>query len=559
MRARLVIGLLFAAWALGSAASQSVPTFKDVTAAAGISFRNQNDATPQKYLIETMTGGVGVIDYDNDGFLDIFFVNGAKLGSPQTDDLPLDKSSPRFWNRLFRNNHDGTYSDVTEAVGLTGRGYGMGVAVADFDNDGHSDLLVSNYGEVILFRNNGDGTFADITRQAGLGSARGWFTSAGFFDYDGDGRLDLFLCRYLNWAFSKNIPCGPKEDEGRAYCHPDNFAAVSNLLYRGNPDGTFTDVSVQSKIADAEGKSLGLAFADFDGDGRVDVSVANDSFRQFLFHNNGDGTFAEIGELAGAAYNEDGKVFAGMGTDAADIDGDGWPDIVTTALSNERYAYFRNLGDGTFEYATHGSGLGRITQMFAGWSVRAFDYDFDGKRDLFFANSHVLDNVERSQPHIEYLQPPLLLRWSGHEFEDISVRAGDAFSQAIAARGAAVADLDNDGDPDIVIAACNGPAVLLQNDGGNSNAWIGFRLRGTKSNRDAIGAKLTLVRQNGSVLRLMVSTAGGYQSAQDGRVYFGLDSDERIRELRIAWPSGTTQSLDNLQLRKLHEIIEPEH
>ena len=554
----MVIGLLFAGWALGSAASQSVPTFKDVTAAAGISFRNQNDATPQKYLIETMTGGVGVIDYDNDGFLDIFFVNGAKLGSPQTDGRPLDKSSPHFWNRLFRNNHDGTYTDVTEAAGLTGRGYGMGVAVADFDDDGHSDLLVSNYGEVILYRNNGDGTFADITRQAGLGSARGWFTSAGFFDYDGDGRLDLFLCRYLDWAFSKNIPCGPKEDEGRAYCHPDNFDPVSNLLYRGNPDGTFTDVSVQSKIADVEGKSLGLAFADFDGDGRVDVTVANDSFRQFLFHNNGDGTFAEIGELAGAAYNEDGKVFAGMGTDAADIDGDGWPDIVTTALSNERYAYFRNLGDGTFEYATHGSGLGRITQMFAGWSVRAFDYDFDGKRDLFFANSHVLDNVERSHPHIEYLQPPLLLRWSGHEFEDISVRAGDAFSQAIAARGAAVADLDNDGDSDIVIAACNGPAVLLQNDGGNSNAWIGFRLRGTKSNRDAIGAKLTLIRQNGYVLSLMVSTAGGYQSAQDGRVYFGLGSDERIRELRIAWPSGTTQSLDNLQLRKLHYIIEPE-
>lgn len=553
----MVLELLFAGWALGSAASQSLPTFKDVTAAAGLSFRNQNGATPQKYLIETMTGGVGVIDYDGDGFLDIFFTNGAKLSNPQSDGAELDKTEPRYWNRLLRNNQDGSYTDVTETAGLTGRGYGMGVAVADFDNDGHSDLLLSNYGEVLLYRNNGDGTFEDITRRAGLGEARGWFTSAGFFDYDGDGRLDLFLCRYLDWAFSKNIPCGPKEGEGRAYCHPDNFDPVSNLLFRGNPDGTFSDVSAESKIAGVKGKSLGLAFADFDGDGYVDVTVANDSFRQFLFHNNGDGTFAEIGELAGAAYNEDGKVFAGMGSDAADVDGDGWPDIVTTTLSNERYAYFRNLGDGTFEYATYASGLGRITQMFAGWSVRVLDYDFDGQRDVFFANSHVLDNVHLSQPHIDYLQPPLLLRWSGREFEDISTRVGDAFTHALAARGAAVADLDNDGDSDIVIAACNGPALLLRNDGGNRNAWIGFRLRGTKSNRDAIGAKLTLIRQGGEVLSSLVSTAGGYQSAQDGRVYFGLGNDERIREIRITWPSGVAQSVTNLQLRKVHEIIEP--
>src|SRR5688572_2836549 len=438
-----VIGSLTLAFLLVVAgASQDVPAhFVDVTAASGLNFEHRNSATGNKYLIETMTGGVALLDYNADGWLDVFFVNGARLGPIHTDAAPLHKLEPEFWNRLYRNNRDGTFTDVTEPAGLRGHGYGMGAAVADYDNDGFSDLYVTNYGGSILYHNNRGGGFEDVTERARLRS-EGWTTSAGFFDFDADGHLDLFVCRYLRWDFARHIRCSVGSGVP-SYCHPDRFEPIANYLFRNNGDGTFQDVSGSSGIAATAGKALGVAFADFDGDGRLDISVANDSTAQFLYHNEGGGRFHEVAFEAGVAYSDDGKSFSGMGTDFADIDGDGLPDIVTTTLSMETYAFFRNNGGGSFAYATPASGLGRLTRLYAGWGVRVFDYDNDGARDVFFANSHVMDTIAMVQPHLSYRQRPVLLSWNGKGFADVSRSAGEVFQRAWAARGAAFGDLDN--------------------------------------------------------------------------------------------------------------------
>ncbi|HEY7302913.1 MAG TPA: CRTAC1 family protein [Bryobacteraceae bacterium] len=544
-----------AARCLLSATENKPVAYVDVTKSSGIHFDDYNSATHEKYLIETMTGGVAIFDYDNDGWPDVFIVNGARIHPGQRDDEPPDKTAPEFWNRLYHNNRDGTFTDVTEKTGVKGTGYGMGVATGDYDNDGFEDLLVTNFGSILLYHNNGNGTFTDVTAKAKLRTT-GWMSSAGFFDYDNDGKLDLFICRYLNWNFSKNQFCGSREEGGRSYCHPDNFKPVSDYLFHNNGDGTFTDISASSHIAASSGKGLGVAFADFNNDGRMDISVANDSFQQFLFMNKGDGTFTENAMAAGIGYTDEGKTFAGMGTDAADVDDDGKPDIVTTALSNETYAYFHNNGDGTFNYDTNISRLGEITRLYGGWGMRVFDYDNDGRKDLFFANSHVMDNVQKMQPHLEYLQRLLLLKQLEGKFVNVSAQSGQVFTEKWASRGAAFGDLDNDGDIDVVVVTCGGPAYVLRNEGGNRNSWIGLDLRGTRSNRDGIGARVKLTSQSGKMQYGMVTTTASYQSAQDKRLFFGLGPETGIRKIEITWPSGKNQVIENPPIRRVIEVIE---
>ena len=550
-QATVLVSPLYSADATGA-------RFVDVTTEAGIGFRHVSSATSLKYLIETVSGGVGFLDYDNDGWLDIYCVNGAQLTDPQPDGVPLDKTDPKFWNRLYRNNHDGTFADVTEKSGLRGNGYGMGMAAADYDNDGFTDLLLTTYGGAYLYHNNGDGTFTDVTKPAKL-LTEGWTTSAAFLDYDNDGRLDLFVSRYLRWNFKIGERyCGTKTPGGRAYCHPDEFQAISSYLFKNNGDGTFRDVSEPSHIAQSEGKALGVAVNDFNGDGLMDISVANDSHAQFLFKNSSDGKFEEVALIGGAAYTEDGEVFAGMGTDFADIDNDGLPDILTTALPHQSFAFFRNSGGEMFNYESFRSNLSEITQLYSGWGMRVFDYDNDGQRDVFLANSHVMDNIEMTQPNVGYRQKPRLLTFTGGKFVDVSAKAGAVFDQAWAARGAAFGDYDNDGDIDVAVMTSDGPLHLLRNEGGNSNAWIALDLRGTRSNRGGLGAKVTLTQPGGKKQYAVASTTASYLAANDRRVFFGLGSGGAVEQIQIAWPSGAEQTISKPKVNQILKVEEPE-
>jgi hypothetical protein len=530
--------------------------FTDITKESKINFKQENSATSNKYLIETMGGGVALTDFDNDGRLDIFFTNGARLEDPLPDGKSPDKTEQKFWNRLYHQNSDSTFTDVTEKAGLTGMPqnyYGMGVAVGDYDNDGFEDLYVTGFGGNTLYRNNGNGTFTDVTKRAGVG-AGGWSASAGFFDYDNDGKLDLFVTRYVDWTFKTNRYCGEQRPGYRAYCHPDNYAGVTDILYHNNGDGTFTDVSAKAGVANPKGKGLGVSFADYDGDGFTDIFVANDSVQCFLYHNNGNGTFTEVGLLAGVGYNEDGKTFAGMGVDFSDYDNDGLSDIVVTDLSNERYMLFRNNGDSSFRDVTNQSGLGAATLAFSGWSTRFFDYDNDGWKDLFVAQSHVMDTIEKTSPNLRYLEPPLLLRNVSGHFE--RVVAGDAFRTEWAGRGAAFGDIDNDGDTDIVVSNVGQYAYVLRNDGGSRNNWIGIETVGKNSNRDGIGARVKVISGSGLTQYFTVNTAVGYQSASDKRVIAGLGDDSTAKLIEIHWPSGIVQKFENVRARQYLKAVE---
>jgi hypothetical protein len=548
-------GWLILAFSAAALVRSGPPTFSDVTASSGLEFRNHASLTSEKYLIESMTGGVALFDYDGDGLLDVFLINGAALADPMPPGRQPDKSDPRYWNRLYRNLGNFRFTDVTERAGVRGHSYGMGAAVGDYNNDGRPDLYVTNFGRNILYRNNGDGTFSDVTEQARVG-AGGWSVGAAFIDYDKDGHLDLFVARYLDWDFSRNIYCGERKPGYRAYCHPDQFDPITHLLYRNNGDGTFTDVSQSAGIAGHPGKGLGVAIADFDRDGWTDIFVANDSFPQQLFRNKGDGAFEEVALLVGLAYDEDGRTFAGMGTDFADYDNDGWPDVFVNALANQKYALFRN-SKGVFEYVSGPSGVAGITMLHSGWGARFLDYDNDGWKDLLVGQGHVMDNIELTQPNIRYLEPLLLMRNRGGKFEDVSRQSGPPFQVPLAARGIGFGDLNNDGFLDLVVNCNDRPAVVLRNEGGNGNHWLLVQLIGTRSNRDGIGAEVRILGESGFEQHAVVTTASSYLSASDRRVHFGLGKDTRVKLVEIRWPSGLVQKLEQVSADRVLTVREP--
>ena len=541
--------------------SPSPITFTDITLKSGITFRHLASTTSQKYLVEAMGGGVALLDYDNDGRLDVFFTNGARLADPMPKNATPDKSDPGFWNRLYHQKADGTFDDVTVKAGLRGEGYSMGAAVGDYDNDGWADLFVSGYNAGHLYRNLGNGTFEETAGKTGI-LITGWARSAAFLDYDRDGRLDLFVARYMDWDFDKGtVYCGERREGYRAYCHPDNFKGVSNLLFHQRADGSFEDVSRRAGIEAAIGKGLGVSIADFDDDGWPDIFVANDSVMQFLFHNLKDGTFEETALLAGVAYDENGKTFAGMGVDAADYDNDGKIDVLITALSNETYPLFRGNGDLSFTHVTTSAGVGQHTLLYSGWGTRVLDLDNDGLRDIFVAQGHVLDTIEKSFGYLKYRQPALfLLQTPAHKFVNVSGAAGDPFNIPLAARGTASGDLDNDGDADLVLNVLNGPPVILINNGpknGTKNHWIGLELRGKKSNRMAIGARVTVELDRGDRTIFEVNTSSSYLSANDSRIIAGLGPTGALSSVLIKWPSGREQRLSNLKVNCYHQIEEP--
>jgi hypothetical protein len=525
--------------------------FENVIKASKIKFILKNSVSPQRYSIETMTGGVAVFDYNNDGFLDIFFTNGAAIPS-------LEKSDPSYYNRLFRNNGDGTFTDVTESAGLKGIGYSMGVAAGDYDNDGFVDLYVTGVNYNQLFHNNGDGTFTDVTAKASVSgiipeSGKAWSITAGWFDYNNDGLLDLFVVNYLDYDIHTAALCN--QDGVPAYCSPNGFQGTHNILYRNNGDGTFTDVSAQSHISQYIGKGMGVAFADYDDDGFTDIFVSNDTFQNFLLHNNGDGTFTDVALEAGVAFTGNGKTVAGMGADFRDLDNDGKPEIFHTAMFGDTFPLYRNLGGGQFEDATSRAGLTTLTSRFTAWGTGAFDFDNDGRKDLFAATSDILDNAD-AVVHRPYALPNLLLRNKGNlTFEDVSATAGAAFSVPAAHRGTAFGDFNNDGKIDIVVTVLNGPPELLMNRTRDQNHWIILKLVGVKSNRDGLGTKVKISTSHGDQYN-EATTAVGYNSSSDKRVHFGLGDATVIDKIELAWPSGVKQILNNVKADQILTVTE---
>jgi enediyne biosynthesis protein E4 len=528
-----------------AALAAGAPIF-DMKPLRGIDFVLQNSPTPRKFLIETMPGGIALLDYNNDGLLDIFFVNGGQITESLHVPENFNRGNPRYWNRLYRQNRDGTFTDVTQAAGLANAGngnYGMGVAVGDYDNDGYSDIYVTSYGKNILYHNNRDGTFTDVTAKAGVAGG-GWSVSAGFFDYDNDGHLDLFVTRYMDWDADHNKICG---GDWHTYCPPGVFPATTCLLYRNRGDGTFEDVSERAGITAKKGRALGVAFADYDGDGFTDIFVSNDGMQQYLYHNNGNGTFTECALESGVAFTSEGKGLSGMGTAFQDYDNDGKPDVIVTVLPRELYGLYHNDGAGAFSYQSLETGLGAMTSGSSGWGVGLEDFDNDGWKDLFVAQSHVLDNVQQIDASLRYKELPLLaLNRRGH-FE----KADSGATVPLAARGAAFGDINNDGWTDVVISTLEGPPALLLNHKGNDNHWLSVALRGTRSNRDGYGARVSV---NGQVR--FATTAGSYVCANDKRLHFGLGSVDKAA-VEVFWPSGAKQVLKDVGADQFLQVEEP--
>ena len=526
--------------------------FVDVTAASGVQFHHYASQTAKKYMLEIMGSGVALFDYDNDGRLDIFLVNGAPISDPTPLGTIPRKTDPKYWHRLYHQKPDGTFEDVTERAGVQGLGYGFGVAVGDYDNDGFEDLFVTEYGGNRLYHNNGNGTFTDVTEKAGVGGS-GWSTSAAWVDLDNDGLLDLVVLRYVQWDFEDRLCM--VNGTLRTYCRPDNFQPITPLVYHNNGDGTFTEVSREIGLS-KPGKGLGIAIADYDRDGHIDIYVANDSMPGYLYHNKGNGTFEEVALLAGVGVTESGRTYAGMGVDFADYNNDGLPDLAVADLALETYALYENVGKGFFQYATDSSGLGNITMQHSGMGLRFIDYDNDGRKDLLVSQGHVMDTVDLVNPNLHYREPMLLARNTGKGFEDVSATSGEIFHQAWAGRGLAVGDINNDGRMDAVVSTSEGPAHVILNETATPNHWLILKLTGHKSNRDAIGAEVKVVTARGAQYAT-VTTASSYLSSSDKRVHFGLGPESTVQKVEIRWPSGIFQTIYGVKADQSLAVEEP--
>jgi hypothetical protein len=523
--------------------------FIDMAQTAGITFRHDNAASKEKFLIETMGSGCGWLDYDQNGLFDLYLVNGAATAA-YTPRAPLRSA-------LYRNNGDGTFTDVTEKAGVGAEGlFGMGVGVGDYDNDGFPDLFVLGYGRCILYRNRGDGTFEDVTHHAGVENAGRWASSAAWFDYDNDGHLDLVIANYVDWSPERNYRCGGEGPQYRSYCHPDVYHGVVPTLYHNNGDGTFTDVTKSSGLAAKPGNGLGVVTFDYDNDGWQDIFVANDSMANFLFHNNRNGTFTEVAYEAGVAVSSEGHAEAGMGTDAADLRGTANFDMIVTHLDMQLARLYENQGDGSFEDGTFRSKISYATYHSSGFGTRFMDYDNDGNRDLFITNGHVLDNVTLFHAETQYAEPKMMFRNNGRGiFEDVSAKLGPDFVAPRVSRGAAICDFDNDGDLDILINNNGQAPQLLRNDGGNANHWLEILLIGTKSNRDGVGARVKL--RAGPLISYDQRKGGmSYQSAQDPRLHFGLGANVKVDAMEITWPSGVVTKLSDIPADQIIAVQE---
>jgi enediyne biosynthesis protein E4 len=515
---------------------------------SGIRWVHASGKSPEKYLPESSGPGCAFLDYDNDGWMDIYLVNSGKCDffTPTT---PLR-------NALYKNNRDGTFTDVTEKAGVNGGGYGQGVAVGDYDGDGFPDLYVTQYGRSILYHNNGDGTFSDVTEKAGV-AAPGWASSAVWFDYDNDGRLDLFVGKFAEFSKELNKPCGIHEDGRRHYCIPKVYSAQPSCLFHNNGDGTFTDVSQQSGIASHLGKVWGVVATDINNDGWMDLWVSNDTVADFLFVNRGKGKFEEIGETAGLAYSDSGRARSGMGVDSANFTNDGWMGLFVANLDRENFAMYKNNHDETFDDVAPATGIAKATKFLSGWGLKFFDYDNDGYLDLLLANGNPDDLIALLHGEVTYEEPLLLFHNQGNSFENVSAQSGPVFSRPLSARGMAIGDFDNDGATDVLVSVNDGAPVLLHNARGIPNHWLGLKLVGTKSNVDAIGARIAY--QAGDLKQHRMKVGGGsFLSSHDPRMILGIGKRTKLDWVEIQWPqpSGDVERFTDLPIDRYVTIVE---